>query len=106
MSILIKGMEMPLRCINCPFLTYYHYENRCLANRGKTIKFVIGKDRGAECPLVEIPTPHGRLIDADALFVVLSQDTDHWTIDEVSHIETEDVIDALVDAPTIIESEA
>ena len=67
MSILIQGMDIPLRCINCPFETYYHGKNRCLANRGKTIEWEIGHDRGRDCPLLPLPEKHGRLIDADAL---------------------------------------
>lgn len=67
MSILIQGMDMPLRCFNCPFETYYHGKNRCLANRGKTIEWEIGHDRGRNCPLVPLPEWHGRLGDLDAL---------------------------------------
>lgn len=66
-DIVIRGMEMPLRCINCPFETYYHSENRCLANRGKKIVFEIGHDRGRDCPLLPLPEGHGRLGDLDEL---------------------------------------
>lgn len=66
-DVVIRGMDLPLRCINCPFNTYYHAENRCLANRGKKIEFAIGRDRGTNCPLVPLPKGHGRLIDADKL---------------------------------------
>lgn len=66
-DIVIRGMEMPIRCINCPFKTYYHGDNRCLANRGKKIVWEIGNDRGRDCPLAPLPEGHGRLIDADAL---------------------------------------
>jgi len=61
-SLLIKGMDMPNGCINpkngnaCPILLY------CMCGCTHPL---VGK-RGADCPLVEIPT-HGRLIDADEL---------------------------------------
>ena len=62
MSILIK-IEMPKGCWACPFEVGKYYE--CLftkksSNWGLTT-------RPSDCPLVEVPTPHGRLVDADAL---------------------------------------
>ena len=55
MSILIKGMEMPERCGAC-FLRVDGCKQR-----------IYMEQRPKYCPLVEIPTPHGRLIDADAI---------------------------------------
>ena len=69
MSVLIKGMEMPESCFQCWFLHVinpgYFY---CFAS-GEEFEenFAIHKGRYKDCPLVEVPTPHGRLIDADAL---------------------------------------
>ena len=67
MSVLIKGMRMPTSCVNrisggaCINLL------RCEACiNPKTHAPYIG-ERPDNCPLVEVPTPHGRLIDADAL---------------------------------------
>ena len=72
MSVLIRGMKMPKECRECYLLEYYEYlgETQCsitrrmLAERGKPISF---DSRPCWCPLVEVPEPHGRLIDADAL---------------------------------------
>ena len=71
MSILIKGMEMPKKCIECKLM------KRCGEEYG--LDFVCMpasvyvedltnayKPRPDYCPLVFVP-PHGRLIDADAL---------------------------------------
>ena len=54
MSILIRGMEMPKNCDVCFMRDACEYS------------MPLGK-RLTDCPLVEVPTPHGRLIDADAL---------------------------------------
>jgi len=74
MSILIKGMEMPTNCMDCPFKGFDRAKGRgniCTIDDsialhavldGVDVKFV----RMGDCPIVEIP-PHGRLIDADAL---------------------------------------
>ena len=76
-DIVIQGMEMPLRCINCPFEMFIHNENRCRANGGKPIEFEIGNDRGTNCPLVPIPEGYGRLIDLDELMgAILATDRD------------------------------
>ena len=60
MSILIKGMEMPKRCGECPLSLYPH--SPCWENGGA----LDWENRPNWCPLVPVP-PHGRLIDADAL---------------------------------------
>lgn len=63
MSILIKGMEMPKSCKDCPChkFAYDNWDrpyNYCGVTGGVTL---------VNCPLVEIPTPHGRLIDENEL---------------------------------------
>jgi len=68
MSILIRGMEMPKNCAECNMWCiceclndFEDFESICYAvEDGDLI-------RDKNCPLVEIPTPHGRLIDADKL---------------------------------------
>lgn len=86
MSILIRGMEMTKNCDVCFMRDACEYS------------MPLGK-RLTDCPLVEVPTPHGRLIDADALLEKKNTHIDvlaDWRYVRVSTIE---------DAPTIIESE-
>ena len=67
MSVLIKDMEMPQKCGQC---NLYHAEHpmHCMVVEGhRTVGAPYGMPRPDWCPLVEIPTPHGRLIDADTL---------------------------------------
>ena len=68
MSIIIKGMDMPSRCEECVYegvagskLDEYF----CILTQTKVLGHGIA--RLDDCPLVEIPTPHGRLIDRDAV---------------------------------------
>lgn len=66
MSVIVKGMEMPISCDTCTFGGYGGLRNEievCSINGRNRPK---GDGRANYCPLVEIP-PHGRLIDADAL---------------------------------------
>ena len=68
MSVLIKGMEMPKSCADCPIGDSLC----CLLMPGvpalwKEYTLAIRTNRRHEdCPLVPVPD-HGRLIDADAL---------------------------------------
>ena len=60
-DILIRGMEMPTQCGNCPISTN---TRRC------TIlwrEFGNPSKRLQDCPLVPLPEWHGRLGDLDAL---------------------------------------
>lgn len=100
MSILIKGMEMPENCYKCPFAMEY-YSTLYMSKAGKfrkdyccviTHKTLTSTKRNRFCPLVEVPTPHGRLIDADALL----ERTDYIEA-EFGHIHEE-----IRDMPTVI----
>lgn len=66
MSILIKGMEMPTTCGNCPIhkLWAEDDEAQCMIKRELWTKY---SKRNPDCPLIEVPDGHGRLIDADAV---------------------------------------
>ena len=74
MSVLIKGIEIPKNCLECMFrMSYWKraltpsgeiFTYGCMLN-GKEINIL--EKRCKDCPIVEVPTPHGRLIDADEL---------------------------------------
>ena len=66
MSILIKGMEMPLQCIACEFWMLYPYKEETLDMCKLQSKVVEPYKKDEDCPLIEVP-PHGDLIDRDAL---------------------------------------
>ena len=101
MGIYIKNMDMPSRCSNC-------FLNRECGSVADNRKAGTG-----QCPLVEVPTPHGRLVDLDALLE--EQDKkyheareDGWGLGKYlsSYCEEIDEIkEAIEDAPVIIEAE-
>lgn len=91
-GIYIPGMEMPTSCIACMFDEF----GLCLINKNLEAE----DELAHSCPIVPVP-PHGRLVDADALFKKA-----HYRmgimpggIDEVEAFIR--AID-LLDAPTII----
>lgn len=88
MSVLIKGMKLPKNCFVCRF---------------KNLEICY-----EDCPLVEVPTPHGRLIDADALSNHMVKVHKKWVENPGLHnsvIQTIDDETMLLYAPTIIEAE-
>lgn len=79
MSILIKGMEMPTSCMDCPFRGFDRARGRgniCTINDSITFHAVLdGVDvkfvRMGDCPLVPVP-PHS--IDADDLITLIQEE--------------------------------
>ena len=100
MSILIRGMEMPTSCTECPCCRHdnwngetAHQCNVSFITFGAEDENWIYNTRPNWCPLIELP-PHGRLIDADELVRI-------WT-----GAQFYGSIKPIVDArPTIIEAE-
>ena len=66
-SVIVKGMEMPKSCSKCGWFDMgggYGYQCT-LSHKSFDMWNKISVARDKDCPLVEIPTPHGRLIDVD-----------------------------------------
>ena len=105
MSVLIKGIEIPKNCLECMFrMSYWKraltpsgeiFTYGCMLN-GKEINIL--EKRCKDCPIVEIPTPHGRLIDADELIGYLNE----WLSDSVALFGFTRIINH---QPIIIEAE-
>lgn len=80
MSVLIKGMEMPESCSECDFCSGIvmpddiYFCDCPVIHGGLNITQAIEDDvRHPDCPLAEVPTPHGRLFDADELKKALDE---------------------------------
>lgn len=101
MSILIRDMTMPNRCFECIFLTTVP-NFFCLAGkRDLCAEHGININRPDWCPLVEIPTPHGRLVDIKSV-----EDRKFTTVDNEYERWWNGALDSVVDnAPTVIEAE-
>ena len=92
MSVLIRGMQMPRNCMNCPV----KIDTFCqILNIDVDPFYDGGVERNENCPLVELPEHHGRIIDEDEIIV---PSLSSWADQAM-------VADAIQDAPTIIEKE-
>ncbi len=68
MGIYLPNMEMPKNCIECRFRLYEYCDlQRQDVYAVNIMDYVLSLERHPDCPLIEIPTPHGRLIDKDKL---------------------------------------
>lgn len=88
MSVIIKGMQIPEDCFSCPLKE----EGFCNITNAYAAQIY---ERNSDCPLVELPEHHGRLIDEDEIIVPSL----------VSWADQAIVADAIQDALTIIEAE-
>ena len=118
MSVLIKGMDMPKDCPQCPcayFADYFTFLG-CNVKPGKRYAMQDEEYRQSSarpdwCPLIEVPTPHGRLIDAkpltDDLYDtrLIGREMDGTPIYVTYGRFTSIHVDRVYEAPTIIEAE-
>lgn len=102
-DILIRGMDIPKDGRKHTALLQFLEDGKCqgIVEYSKSYD-----DRSVKVfEVVPLPEGHGRLIDADALFEVMGQDTERWLIDDISYIETDDAISAVYKAHTIVPAE-
>lgn len=95
MGIYLPNMEMPENCWDCKL--FYDFI-LCLALQDQPKRYTdTGMGRPPECPLIEVPEPHGRLIDADDLLLdmTVASEDDDWQ-------EYFVYADDIVNAPTTI----
>ena len=106
-DILIKGMEMPLHTerdgekdtvFQCAIVVHQDNTAELVIRRNPANPFAnCNEPHIDKCPLVEVPTPHGRLIDAIKLPIEL--------IDEDGFCAAVCFSGDIEEAPTIIEAE-
>lgn len=105
MSTIIKGLSMPKNCLLCPCCVgegigagRQHY---CQAIDDEPC--VSETYRPKNCPLIEIPTPHGRLIDADKLIAFITNGLNRK--ENPMGFDAIEILTEIEYAPIIIEAE-
>lgn len=92
MSVLIRGMEMLKDCFECVFFDEEH--NWCNMQDEHLHNQKDKTGRAKWCPIVEVPTPHGRLIDADEIGEISADPYEERAFQSV-----------IEEMPTIVEAE-
>lgn len=94
MSVLIKDMQKPDRCIDCPFMISRDNDDCILQSDAANELFMNWDDMKLNCPLVELPEHHGKLIDADALAAESLMDGAYGYVDTKQIYDAETIIEA------------
>lgn len=69
MSVIVKGMDMPMCCDECPML--YEYRFCALTDdHAKSIGWKTEEKRMPNCPLIELPD-HGDLVEKETAAAIL-----------------------------------
>lgn len=107
-DILIKGMEIPKNCWECSLSDIDDDYGRCCLFSGIACLNIGRQDN---CPLIEVKTPHGRLIDKDELRrkLFLNFNGERIPFYDCDNFPTtltyRDLHSILAEQPTIIEAE-
>ena len=107
------NLEMPKDCPMCPFAHYdmFNIVTGCDITRGKRWAMKNDKDyaesstRPDWCPLIEVPEPHGRLGDLDALIEFIENRYEiTWKDDYEGGVKDAcvDILEKISIMPTII----
>lgn len=76
MSVIVKGVEIPKNCAECPLnydmMSCMITGTRWWSDTMVLMDFDCQESRLYDCPLVELPEHHGELIDVDALIEIYS----------------------------------
>lgn len=107
MSVLVKNMKIPVSCYECPMAEEMDMQedwHKCKLLNKEFYSWDVTEDtkeyhRPKECPLVEVPTPHGRLIDEDELHKNVTK------AHAYEHLSVKRIIAMIHKSPTVIEAE-
>lgn len=102
MGVYIKGMEMPKNCLECEIRSYDANAGEEYCPFSQMVCLSIGIQDN--CPLVEVPEPHGRLIEAPDIseYEVFDEDTGTREISLLGLMECHRMVK---EAETVIEAE-
>lgn len=109
MTILVKGMEMPTWCNDCPF-NDKEYDVCVATTDRRSIRIPVWErmrlfHREKWCPLVEVPTPHGRLGDLDRLYKHIKVECNIYGKPTIGFEDGNKVLKIIADTRTVIEAE-
>ena len=107
----IVPKEIPNRCGRCPCFHAEHpmYCQAVKADKNKRIYAPYGEGRPDWCPLIEVPTPHGELVDRGELMDIyadrLTAVAERYSPDSSECGILSGAMKLLAIMPTVIEAE-
>lgn len=100
MGIYIKGEEMPRSCYDCKLDLRTDICSAFIKWRKEHPYGIKNFDRLPDCPLVEVPEPHGRLIDENEVRTVMN-----WLLTQPQRPTWNDTYRAIQEMYATIEAE-
>lgn len=109
MSVLVKDMHFPKYCSGCEFSKPWGNNGTYCSRHPEKDDVKYGEGKPDWCPLEDVPTPHGDLIDAFAFRREMDANYPFDKFTQSKHGEADAAKSAilmmLAKAPTIIEAE-
>ena len=105
MGLYIKNLKMSEHCMDCPFMVSRDNDDCILQSAEANENFENWEQMKAGCPLIEVPEPHGRLIDENEMFVefvVEGQRSKRYKLGEKWELNGEEIRSVISRLPTII----
>ena len=97
MSLIIKDVRMPDDCYDCVCCSDCYFCNLL----GRSIPFLLRSNGRLEnCPLVELPEHHGRLIDENEVRTVIN-----WLLTQPQRPTWNDTYNTIKEMNAVIEAE-
>ena len=97
MGIYIESMQMPRHCMECEIaIEDNDYDKYCPFTKVECLNIA----RQVNCPLIEVPEPHGDLVDHSEIGKILIKALDEC---EISEADKGHVLRMVWITPTIIE---
>jgi len=93
MGVYIKDMQMPEDCFSCPLKE----EGFCNITNAYAAQIY---ERNSDCPLIELPEHHGRLIDENEVRIVMN-----WLLTQPQRPTWNDTYNAIQEMNSVIEAE-
>jgi len=92
MSVLIKGIDAPHDCYDCDFAYTLDGDWHCSLLHDGRVESLIDK-RADDCPMIEIPSGHGDLIDRSKIAF------DYWSVDNYAFVGKRNIFEMPVIVP-------
>ena len=102
MSVIVKGMKMPMCCGRCDFNVSSLYCNRTGSEIDRDYEY---RERLSDCPISKLPDKHGRLVDADSFKEHLIACAENGRPLHRMYTELGELIEAVDNIPNIVEAE-
>lgn len=105
MIVLVRDMRFPNYCSDCEFSKPWGNSGTYCSRHPERESVKYGEEKPEWCPIADVPTPHGRLIDGDKVLEIAMEwcPDDDGTVGKIGDLR--ELLDEIEAMPTVIEAE-